>query len=119
MPGASESVKELTLAKRFPSGERFTAVTVVRRDGGLAASDPAAIERVRASLTAAPPVTGSRAVLRRVSSDHTTALLIVNLNPRGEETLLTSSVGQVETPGGAPQVTRPDRQGLRTGRVLP
>jgi hypothetical protein len=35
LPGSSESVKELTLANRFPSGERFTAVTVVRRDGGL------------------------------------------------------------------------------------
>ena len=53
------------------------------------------MERVRASLAAAPPVTGSRAVLRRVSPDRTTALLIVNLNPRGEETLLKSSVGQV------------------------
>ena len=59
LPGSSESVKELTLAKRFPSGERFTAVTVVRRDRGLAAGDLAAIERVRASLAAAPPVTGS------------------------------------------------------------
>ena len=72
-------------------------MTVVRRDGGPAASDLAAIERVRASLAAAPPVTGSRAVLRPVSPDHTTALLIVNLNPRGEETLLKSSVGQVES----------------------
>ena len=97
LPGSSESVKELALAKRFPSGERFTAVTVVRRDRGLAASDLAAIERVRASLAAAPPVTGSRAVIRRVSPDHTTALLIVSLNPRGEETLLKSSVGQVES----------------------
>ncbi len=56
-------MKELALAKRFPSGERFTAVTVVRRDGGLAPGDLAAIEGVRASLAAAPPVTGSRAVI--------------------------------------------------------
>ena len=60
-------------------------------------SNLAAIGRVRASLSAAPPVTGSRAVLGSVSPDHTTALLIVNLNPRGEETLLKSSVGQVES----------------------
>jgi len=93
LPGSSESVKELTQAKQFPSGERFTAVTVVRRDGGLAASDLAAIERVRGSLAAAPPVTASPAARVRVSPDHTTALLIVNLNPRGEETLLKSSVG--------------------------
>lgn len=97
LPGSSESVKELTLAKRFPSGERFTAVTVVRRDGGLTSGDVAAIERVRGSLATTPPVTGSRAVLVRVSSDHTTALLIVNLNPGGDVTLLKSSVGQVES----------------------
>jgi len=39
LPGSSESVKELDLAKRFASGERFTAVTVVRRDGGLSGGD--------------------------------------------------------------------------------
>ncbi|MGZ4303799.1 MAG: MMPL family transporter [Solirubrobacteraceae bacterium] len=97
LPGSSESVKELTLAKRFPSGERFTAVTVVRRNTGLTAGDLAAMRRVRASLAAFPPVTGSRAVIVRVSPDHTTALLIVNLNPGGEETLLKSSVEQVES----------------------
>ena len=97
LPGSSESVKELTLAKRFPSGERFTAVTVVRRNTGLNAGDLAAIARVRASLAASPPVTGSRSVIVRVSPDHTTALLIVNLNPGGEETLLKSSVQQVES----------------------
>jgi hypothetical protein len=60
LPGSSESVRELTLAKRFPSGERFAAITVVRRDGGLKPRDLAAIERTRASLSANPPVTGSR-----------------------------------------------------------
>ena len=39
LPGSSESVRELTLAKRFPSGERFAAITVVRRDGGLKPRD--------------------------------------------------------------------------------
>jgi RND superfamily putative drug exporter len=97
LPGSSESVKELTLAKRFPSGERFTAVTVVRRNTGLNPGDLAAVARVRASLAASPPVTGSRAVIVKVSPDHTTALLIVNLNPGGEETLLKSSVQQVES----------------------
>ena len=50
-----------------------------------------------ASYCASVRITGSRAVLRPVSPDHTTALLIVNLNPRGKETLLKSSVGQVES----------------------
>ena len=52
LPGSSESVRELTLAKRFPSGERFAAITVIRRDGGLKPRDLAAIERTRASLAA-------------------------------------------------------------------
>jgi MMPL family len=90
-------VRELTLAKHFPSGERFAAITVVRRDGGLKSRDLAAIERTRASLAAQPPVTGSRQVLVRVSPDRTTALVIVNLNPRGKETLLKSSVSGVES----------------------
>jgi hypothetical protein len=49
LPGSSESVRELTLAKHFPSGERFAAIIVVRRDGGLKPRDLAAIERTRAS----------------------------------------------------------------------
>lgn len=57
LPGSSESVKELTLAKRFPSGERFAAITVIRRDGGLTPADVKAIDGVRSSLTAAPAVT--------------------------------------------------------------
>jgi hypothetical protein len=77
-------VRELTLAKRFPSRERFAAITVVRRDGGLRPRDLAAVERTRASLAANPPVTGSRHVLVRVSPDRTTALMILNLNPRAK-----------------------------------
>jgi putative drug exporter of the RND superfamily len=96
LPGSSESVKELSLAKRFPSGERFAAITVIRRDGGLTPADVTAIDGVRSSLAAAPPVGGSREVLVRLSPDRTTALVIVNLNPRGEETLLKSSVNEVE-----------------------
>jgi hypothetical protein len=64
----------------------------VRRDGGLTLRDRAAIKRTRASLAANPPVTGSRQVLVRVSPDGTTALVIVNLNPRGKDNLLKSSV---------------------------
>jgi RND superfamily putative drug exporter len=97
LPGSSESVRELALAKRFPSGERFAAITVVRRYGGLKPRDLAAIERTRTSLAANPPVTGSRQVLVRVSPDRTTALVVVNLNPRGNETLLKSSVSGVES----------------------
>jgi hypothetical protein len=54
-PARSESVREVTFAKRFGSGERFAAITVVRRDGGLKPRVLAAIERIRASLAATPP----------------------------------------------------------------
>ena len=64
----------------------------MRGDGGLKPRDLAAIERTRASLAANPPVTDSRQALVRVSPDRTTALVIVNLNPHGKETLLKSSV---------------------------
>ena len=96
LPGSSESVHELTLAKKFPSGERFAAITVVRRDSGLQRADLAAIAGVRASLSAKLPVTGSRPVLVQLSPDKTTALIIVNLNPRGKEALLKDSVSQTE-----------------------
>jgi RND superfamily putative drug exporter len=96
LPGSSESVHELTLAKKFPSGERFAAITVVRRDSGLTAGDQAAIAGVRASLAARPPVTGKPPVLVERSPDRTTALIIINLNPHGKETLLKDSVSQTE-----------------------
>jgi hypothetical protein len=97
LPGSSESVRELMLAKRFPSGERFVAITVIRREGGLKSGDLAAIERTRASLAANPPGTGFRQALVRVSPDRTTALVIVNLDPHGKETLLKSSVSTVDS----------------------
>ena len=96
LPGSSESVHELTLAKKFPSGERFAAITVVRRSGGLQPADLAAIAGVRASLAGNLPVTATRPVLIQLSPDRTTALIIVNLNPRGKQTLLKNSVGQTE-----------------------
>jgi putative drug exporter of the RND superfamily len=96
LPGSSESVRELTLAKEFPSGERFAAITVIRRDGGLTAGDRAAVSGVARSLATRPPVTGSPAVVTRVSPDRTTALLIVNLKPQGKEPLLKESVREVD-----------------------
>ncbi len=96
LPGSSESVHELTLAKKFPSGERFAAITVVRRNTGLTPGDLVAIAGVRASLAARPPVTGKPPVLTELSPDRTTALIIVNLNPHGKQTLLKGSVSQTE-----------------------
>ena len=96
LPGSSESVRELTLAKRFPSGERFAAITIIVRPGGLTAGDRRAIAGVAASLAAHPPVTGSRQVQAVPSGSGTAALIIENLNPRGHETLLKGSVAAVD-----------------------
>ena len=70
LPGSSESVRELTLAKRFPSGERFAAITVVRRDGGLKPRD-----RPRSSghVPRSPPIPRSRAPGRCSSASRRTA----------------------------------------------
>src|SRR6185437_10750895 len=43
LPGGAESVRSLEQQRRFPSGAQTPAVTVVRRAGGLTASDLRAI----------------------------------------------------------------------------
>ena len=45
LPEKAESVKLLEQIDEFPSGERFSAVVVYRRDGGLTAADRGAIAR--------------------------------------------------------------------------
>ncbi|HSO99631.1 MAG TPA: MMPL family transporter [Solirubrobacteraceae bacterium] len=96
LPGSSESVRELTLAKRFPSGERFAAITIVARPRGLTAGDRQAIAGVAASLAAHPPVTGSRRAQVIPSRDGTAALIIENLEPGGHQTYLKQSVASVD-----------------------
>ena len=50
-PEKAESVKLLNQIDDFPSGERFSAVGVYRRDGGLTAADRRTIAEDRAELT--------------------------------------------------------------------
>jgi RND superfamily putative drug exporter len=47
LPAKAESVKVLEQIEQFPSGERFAAVVVYRRDGGLNERDRAAIAQDR------------------------------------------------------------------------
>src|SRR5687768_15635329 len=51
LPEKAESVKLLNQIDDFPSGERFSAIVVYRRDGGLTARDRATIAEDRAQLT--------------------------------------------------------------------
>ena len=50
LPGGAESVEVLDQIDEFPSGERFAAVVVYRRDGGLTAGDRVTIARDRREL---------------------------------------------------------------------
>ena len=58
LPSKAESVKLLNQIDEFPSGERFSAVVVYRRDGGLTARDRAAIAEDRRQLV--PVATAGR-----------------------------------------------------------
>jgi RND superfamily putative drug exporter len=96
LPQNAESVDVLEQVDDFRSGERFAAVVVYRRDGGLQPADRAVIERDRRDLARAartelkapagspPPPT--------VSPDGTTALLAVPLETTGEAEILTDDV---------------------------
>ena len=56
LPEKAESVKLLEQIDEFPSGERFSAVVVYRRDGGLTAADRARSAGTgRAGRTSRPP----------------------------------------------------------------
>src|SRR5688572_26938321 len=72
LPEKADSVKVLDRIDEFPSGERFAAVVVYRRDGGLTARDRATIAEdrrqfERAATAGSPPDP-------IISRDRTTAL---------------------------------------------
>jgi RND superfamily putative drug exporter len=101
LPGEADSVKLIEQIEEFPSGERFAAVVVYRRDGGLTAEDRRSIaedrqelERAATSGTPPPPV---------ISRDRTTALNVVPFEPTGEGDIVTRDVDRVkEAVEGAP-----------------
>src|ERR671915_1310932 len=93
-PEKADSIQLLERIEEFPSGERFAAVAVYRRDGGLTEQDRAAIAQDRRELQDVatqgqppPPV---------ISRDGTTALNVVPFKPTGESEVVTSSVDGVE-----------------------
>jgi len=111
LPQNAESVKVLERIDDFPSGERFAAVVVYRRDGGLTAQDRQLIaehrrelERVANKGKPPPP---------QVSRDGTTALNVVPFKTTGEADILTDDVDRVREvvkdppPGLQVEVTGP------------
>jgi putative drug exporter of the RND superfamily len=93
LPGDAESVKVIEQVDQFPSGERFAAVVVYRRDGGLAPRDRALIEEDRREL--ADVATAGRPRPPVVSRDGTTALNVVPFETTGEGEIVTRDVDRV------------------------
>jgi RND superfamily putative drug exporter len=92
-PGNVESVKVLEQIDEFPSGERFAAVVVYRRDGGLTARDRALIAQDRRQLERV--ATAGRPPAPIVSPDRTTALLPVPFKTTGEGDIVTRDADRV------------------------
>src|ERR687896_321369 len=93
-PEKADSIQLLERIEEFPSGERFAAVAVYRRDGGLTQQDRAAIAQDRRELQ--DVATQGRPPPPVISRDGTTALNVVPFKPTGESEVVTSSVDGVE-----------------------
>ena len=94
LPQNAESVKLLEQVDEFPSKERFGAVVVYRRDGGLTPQDRQLVARQNGELKKAatgkappPPPT--------ISPDGTTALNVVPLQTTGEGEVLIGDVDRI------------------------
>jgi putative drug exporter of the RND superfamily len=93
LPNKAESVKLLNQIDEFPSGERFSAVVVYRRDGGLTPRDRATIAEDRKQLVSV--ATAGRPPQPIVSRDRTTALNSVPFKTTGEGDVVTRDVDGV------------------------
>ena len=101
LPSGAESVDVIDTVADFPSGERFTAVVVYRRDGGLTAADRALVVKDRAELM--DVATAGRPPAPVFSRDGTTALTFVPFKVTGEGEIVTRDVDGVrEAVAGAP-----------------
>jgi putative drug exporter of the RND superfamily len=101
LPGKAESVKLLERIDQFPSGERFNAVVVYRRDGGLTARDRAKVAEDRRQLVRV--ATAGRPHEPVLSRDRTTALNVVPFQTTGEGDIVTRDVDRVrDAVRGAP-----------------
>jgi putative drug exporter of the RND superfamily len=92
-PEKADSIQLLEKIEQFPSGERFLAVAVYQRDGGLTARDRAAIAQDRGELQEV--ATQGRVPPSVVSRDGTTALNVVPFKTTGESEVVTREVNGV------------------------
>src|SRR5918992_759749 len=92
-PEKADSIQLLERIEEFPSGERFLAVAVYQRDGGLTADDRAAIAEDRRQLQ--DVATQGRVPPPVVSRDGTTALNVVPFKTTGESEVVTREVDGV------------------------
>jgi RND superfamily putative drug exporter len=96
LPENAESVEVIEQIDEFPSGERFTAVVVYRRDGGLTPKDREYITSERVELgQAGYEAAAGKPPTPVVSPDGTTALNIVPLKTTGEAEILTGDVDKI------------------------
>jgi RND superfamily putative drug exporter len=101
LPESAESVRVLEQVEQFPSGERFAAVVVYRRDGGLTAADRAVIAEDRAQLGRI--ATAGKPLPPTISRDGTTALNAAPFKATGETEIVTRDADRVrEVFEGAP-----------------
>jgi RND superfamily putative drug exporter len=93
LPQNAESVEVIEKVEDFPSGERFAAVVVYRREGGLTGADKQRIAQDRKAFVkvanAGPPPPPT------LAPNGTTALNVVPLKTTGESEVLTEEVGAV------------------------
>ena len=96
LPQNAESVEVLEQIEQFPSGERFAAVIVYRRDGGLTARDRQLVAQDRAEIARAPLKARAAPPPPPVlSPDRTTALSVIPLRTTGEADILTDDVDAI------------------------
>jgi RND superfamily putative drug exporter len=101
LPSGAESVEVIDRVDEFPSGERFAAVVVYRRDGGLTTGDRVLIAQDRRELVEV--ATAGRPPPPFFSRDETTALNVVPFRTTGEGDIVTRDVDGVrEAVEGAP-----------------
>jgi RND superfamily putative drug exporter len=101
LPSGAESVEVIDRIDEFPSGERFAAVVVYRRDGGLTADDRELIARHHEKLKRVATI--GRPPPPIVSRDRTTALNVVPFKTTGEGDIVTRDVDAVrEVVDGTP-----------------
>jgi putative drug exporter of the RND superfamily len=111
LPSGAESVEVIDRIDEFPSGERFGAVIVYRREGGLTQRDSALIAQDRRELELV--ATAGRPPPPIISRDRTTALNVVPFKPTGEGDIVTRDVDRVREavddapPGLQVEVTGP------------